>query len=96
MNNGYARGLQLDRIDNNGPYAPWNCRWVSQKENCQNTRKCVKVRVIPTSGGEPVTVSTIAEASRITGIGQSTIQRMLNGVQTCVTDYRFERATTEI
>jgi hypothetical protein len=31
-------GLQIDRIDNNGPYAKWNCRWVSAKENMRNSR----------------------------------------------------------
>jgi hypothetical protein len=29
---------QLDRIDNNGSYSLENCRWVTQKENCRNTR----------------------------------------------------------
>lgn len=41
IENGYdenaARGqCTLDRIDNDGPYAPWNCRWVTQKEQCDN------------------------------------------------------------
>lgn len=34
--NGYQKGLQIDRIDNNGDYSPDNCRWVTLQENCQN------------------------------------------------------------
>src|SRR5690606_13021682 len=33
----------LDRIDPNGPYAPWNCRWVDMKVQASNTRKVQKV-----------------------------------------------------
>ena len=38
LENGYSDNLSLDRIDTNGNYEPSNCRWVTQKEQCNNTR----------------------------------------------------------
>jgi len=35
---GYSKGLEIDRINNNGNYEPNNCRWVSHRVNTQNTR----------------------------------------------------------
>lgn len=36
MANGYERGLQIDRIDNDGNYEPGNCRFVTRTENMRN------------------------------------------------------------
>jgi hypothetical protein len=43
IENGYEKGLELDRKDNDGPYAPWNCKWATRKEQMRNTRKNVYV-----------------------------------------------------
>ncbi len=37
--NGWKRGLQIDRIDNDGNYEPTNCRFVTNRENSSNTRR---------------------------------------------------------
>lgn len=38
MGNPPAKGMQLNRIDNDGPYSRENCNWVSRKDNCRNKR----------------------------------------------------------
>lgn len=37
MSTGYAKGLQIDRINNDGNYEPSNCRWVTPSINTQNS-----------------------------------------------------------
>jgi hypothetical protein len=58
--NGYRPQLQLDRIDNDGPYSPENCRWVTHTENVRNTRHVHYVEAF----GERKALSAWAEDER--------------------------------
>lgn len=42
IKSGWQRGLQIDRRDNNGPYSPGNCRFVTRKRNKRNCRNTVR------------------------------------------------------
>jgi len=47
---GWKRGLQIDRIDNNGNYTPNNCRFITKSINNSNRRrttKCQKQSILP-------------------------------------------------
>jgi len=71
--NGYADDLEIDRIDNDGPYSSVNCRWITRKENIRNTRTNHFVKI----GNE---IKTIAEWAEVSGIRPGTIlQRIVKG-----------------
>ena len=45
LNNGYEKGLDLDRRDNDGDYTPDNCRWITRRENLNNRRSTIMIDV---------------------------------------------------
>lgn len=64
--NGYKKGKQIDRIDNNAGYFPENCRWVTAAENARNRRDNVLVEFC----GK---IMVLQDVANITGINRSTL-----------------------
>lgn len=69
IENGYRKGLTIDRVDNNAGYSPSNCRWVTREVQNRNTSRTHKILC---KNGETITA---AEAGRIVDVDRSTISR---------------------
>lgn len=45
INNGWKKGLELDRQDNMKDYCPENCKWITHKQQCRNRRSNVRIEI---------------------------------------------------
>jgi len=68
VDNGWKKGLSIDRIDVNGNYEPSNCRWATSTEQSRNTRKTLKKHQ----------VLTIRNLYKIGAFNQSELAKIYN------------------
>jgi len=64
----------LERIDNNGPYAPGNCRWATHMEQARNQRRNRRVVVYGQS-------MVLQDADKIAPVRRQTIEARLKSGQ---------------
>lgn len=69
--NGYQDNLTIERKDNDGPYNPDNCQWITHKDQQRNRSNNRRI----TYNGETKTLSQWAEE---TGIPYSTLRARLD------------------
>jgi len=71
LQNGYRKGLEIDRIDNEKGYYPQNCRWTIKKVQANNRRSN---RIIEYQGKK----RTMKEWAEITRINYATLKYRLS------------------
>lgn len=71
LKNGYRDDLYIDRIDNNGDYEPFNCKWSTRKEQANNKTNSHFITI----NGD---IKTMAQWVDETGIKQATLEQRIN------------------
>ena len=70
INNGYKKGLSIERIDVNGNYEPDNCKWIPMEQQSKN-RRCV---INYSLNGKKMNIN---EWTKFLGCGKETIRERI-------------------
>lgn len=73
LDNKWEKGLEIDRINNDGSYSPENCRFVTRQINMGNRR----LTVIFNTG---TFIGTLAEIADMIGIKRLTLHKRVNSL----------------
>lgn len=72
----YKRGRSIDRRNNNGPYAPDNCRWATPKTQSRNRRNTLEV--VRADGRGVTTLPAVVEKHGLIYSAAYTVYRRQN------------------
>lgn len=74
------QGMSIERKDNNGPYASWNCVWATQHQQMMNTRATkLTPEVIAEIEYLRATGLTLRMIGETLGLNRKTVSRALSG-----------------